>query len=338
MKKLLTLTLVLCFTLLCAGSTLAAVHNFTGDFDYGYLMRDYSYYNHTFEGWYYIGKDAPSATVRSTIDDSCSAFGAEYFQNDQTFVNLTYFKADSDFWYLDKPFINLKGSYLFANNFFIGLDTGMHDANYNHDYSQVTFSPGYRSNLANDAGYIAASVDYAANDEYPYYKDSGIIDYELNGRYYTAQSRFYGQLIIPNKDVAISEDSYLQVGGAYQYSNNIICGADIYIATDEYTAFELGCSTTFDQLGAEFRFMSCNYDESSDYDDYTGVGFNILYSFADQFRTGFEYLKFNNSDDPKLHLKAKYTMDDQNSLILTQRLKNDTYEAVTFLYWDIKLK
>jgi hypothetical protein len=44
-------------------------------------------------------------------------------------------------------------------------------------------------------------MDYSATDEVYSGHKTGVIDYEIYGRYYTDKSSFYGQYIIPNKDV-----------------------------------------------------------------------------------------------------------------------------------------
>jgi hypothetical protein len=314
MKKLLVLSLVLTLTLLTAGSTIAAVHNFNGDFWSPNLMPDFSEKEMPeFEGWYYIEKDTPSGAARGKFGDD-NALGAEYFQNDQTFANL----------YLNDPengssVTYLKGSYLLDNQFFVGLDLGD---------SQITFAPGFRYNL-DDNCYIAASLDYAVNDEYSGYQDSGLIDMEINGRYYTDLMRVYGQLILPNDDVVTSADTFLLVGGAYKYADNIIVGGALATWGGKHY-LEAGCSTTFDKAGAELRFI--------DDDGATKVDCNLLYSFTDQIRAGLETYKKEGVSDPYIIIKGRYTLDEKNFAILMYQLKNESQQgddSVFYLGWDI---
>jgi hypothetical protein len=347
LKKLLILTLALSLTLLVAGSALAAVHNFTGDFSNPYLYPDYGYYDvAAFEGWYYIEKDNPSATVRGTFPAEQksfdNAFGLEYFQNDQTFINLSFIKNDTSG--IDLGYDRLNGSYLFDNNFFIGVDSWFHSSN-----SSTNLSPGYRFNLAQDAGYIAASLDYAV-DKYIFNNEKGIIDYEIYGRYYTNNSRVYGQMVIANDDVLGYDSKYLMLGGVYKIFDNVVLGAIFKKYEDDpdygsnYTCFEIGCTTAFNKLGAEFRYINCNYDDNS---DYSALDCNILYSFTDKFRAGFEVEKCNYADegdlDPSLLAKAKYRINDANEVLLSYCFKNDSEdadyaEAISYLRWDIKIK
>jgi hypothetical protein len=317
MKKLLVLSLVLALTLLTAGSTIAAAHNFNGDFWSPNLMPDSSNIEMPeFEGWYYIEKDTPSGAVRGKFGDD-NALGAEFFQNDQTFANL-YFNDPEN----GSSVSYLKGSYLWDNQFFVGLDLGD---------SQITFAPGFRYDL-DDNCYIAASLDYAVNDEYSEYQDSGLIDMEINGRYYTDLIRVYGQLVLPNEDVASSADTFLLVGGAYKYADNIIVGANL-VTWGNYHYLEAGCSTTFDKAGAELRFI--------DDDGETKVDCNLLYSFTDNIRAGLETYKVEGVADPYIIIKGRYTLDDQNSAILMYQLKNESKhgdDGVFYLGWDLALK
>jgi hypothetical protein len=311
MKKLLVLaSLIFSLTLLTAGGTLAAVHNFTGDFSNPFLQPGYS--QPSFDGWYYIEKDDPSSTVRGTFGDDI-ALGAEFFQNDQSFINLSF--ADPD---VGDAVTYLKGSYLFENGCFVGFDYGD---------SQITFTPGYRLDLDENC-YLAASLDYAFNHEYRDYKDSGLVDFEINGRYYTKESRLYGQLIIPNEDVTSSDDFYIYAGGAYQYSDNVVVGANYTQFAGDAT-FEIGCTTAFDELGLEARVVLA--DTANVFDC------NALYSFTENIRAGLEVQDVENVDDPYIILKGKYAVDDQNTAIFMYQLKNGDDDGVLYLRWDIAL-
>jgi hypothetical protein len=321
LKKFLVTSLVFCLTLLMAGGALAAVHNFSGDF---VSILNTGYSDLSFDEWYYIEKDDPSATVRGSFSDFVTRFGLEYFQNDQTFLNLTFADYDHDYPLFGiNSFTALKGSFLLENNFFVGLEYGDFD---NLDITETVVSPGYRYNLDGDAGYIAVSMDYAVSDEG--FLDSGMIDLEVSGRYYTDQSRVYGQLFLPNDDVIGTDEMLLMVGGAYRYNDNVVFGAN-YITQDDYSYIEFGATTNFDKLGAELRI--------TDDDDTNEVDCNVLYSFADNIRAGLLVAKVEKVDDPYLVLKGKYTVDDKNAVILMHQLKNDSSDAdaVTYLRWDV---
>jgi hypothetical protein len=327
MKKFIILSLVFCLTLLSAGSTLAAVHNSIGDCWSPNLLPDLS--NHScryfskyfseaampnFEGWYYIEKDAPGVTARGSLGSGV-AFAAEYFQNDQTFADFYFYDPDTSGSYL-----YLKGSYLFENDFFVGVDYGD---------SQLTFAPGYRLDL-DDNCYVAASLDYAVNHQYSTsdspngYQGSGLVDVEFNGRYYTTDSRVYGQFIIPNGDVAGIDDLFLLGGGAYQYTDNIVLGANL-ISWGDYTYYEFGCTAAFEQIEAEFRYL--NNDDADEIDC------NVIYPFTDQIRAGLE-LK-DVFDNPYIILKGKYTVDTQNAAVLMYQFQNGDDDGALYLRWDI---
>jgi hypothetical protein len=327
MKKLITSSLVLGLTLLIAGGTLAAVHNFTGDFSNPFLMSDFSSNTNIpdFEGWYYIEKDTPSATVRGSFPKDANHLGVEYLQNDQTFVNLSYRDPDHG-----DSIAYLKGSYLFDANWFAGLDFASDD-----DNSQTTFAPGYRFNI-DDNCYVAVSMDYAVNhDATDHYKDSGLVDLEANGRYYTKDSRVYGQIIIPNDDVTIKDDIYFHAGGAYKYADNIVFGANFTSDENGDSTLDIGCTTAYDELGIEGKLVFA--------DAANGLDINALYSFADNIRAGLEIAKVEHVSDPYLTVKAKYTIDDQNSAYLYYQFENNSTnsevkDGVISLRWDIAVK
>jgi hypothetical protein len=315
MKKLLSLALILCLTLLMAGGALAAVHNFTGDFDNPFLQPGYS--GPSFDGWYYIEKDDPSATVRATFPENHNDLGMEYFINDQTFVNIYY--ADPD---KGDSIAYLKGGYLFDNNVFVGLDLAS-----DNDNTQATVSPGYRFNL-DDNCYVAVSLDYAVNDDM-LYVDSGLIDLEISGRYYTNDSRVYGQIIFPNDDVTVNDDIFIYAGGAYQFDDNIVVGANFWQENGD-TTVDLGATTVFDKLEAEGRLVIA--------DDANAVDCNVLYEFAANIKAGLEVSKVEHVSDPYLTVKGKYTIDDQNSAFLFYQFENGDEDGVISLRWDIAIK
>jgi hypothetical protein len=338
MKKCLVLFMVLSLMFLVTGSVSAAVHNFTGDFINPFLMDDFS--GPSFEGWYSIEKDSPSVTTRGLFPENYDLYGFEYFQNDQTFANLTYFSPDNG----DSE-TYLKGSYLFENNFFVGLDYGT-----DGDVSHSTLSPGYRFNFGDD-GYMAVSLDYAADDDYLLYVDKGIIDYEITAKYYTDLSRIYGQIVIPNEDVVVTDKTFFYVGGAYKLSDNVVLGANftngpklvLYpyygLVWTDCTTYDLGATATFDKLGVELKYEVTSYDDLNDETNATSL--NALYSFTDNIRAGLQATKQENVDDPDLYAKIKYTVDDTNSIILIHKFANDSIaddDGVTYLRWDIALQ
>jgi hypothetical protein len=317
-KLLITASLVLGLTLLMAGGTLAAVHNFTSDFSGKYTLKDFAEFDNTsFDGWYYIEKDEASATARGSFGDN-DALGFEFFQNDQFFANASYISEDGE-----KDLIALKASYLFDNQVFFGVDFGTKDGD-----NQFIVSPGYRFDLDQDA-YVAVSMDYALNHDLNYDK-SGIIDFEVNGRYYTSNSRIYGQLIIPNDDVTISDDIYCKIGGAYQYAQNIVVGG-IFTQEDGDSTIEVGATTSFDKFGVEGRVIL--------EDDQNTLDFNGIYTFTDNIKGGLEVAKVEDVDDLYVIAKAKYAIDKQNSAIFTYQFENDSNDddSIISLRWDIAL-
>ncbi|MGD9156189.1 MAG: hypothetical protein PVG90_11910 [Bacillota bacterium] len=340
MKILLTLTFVLGLALLVSGNALAAVHNFNEDFQNSLASYgNFDFFNiferryGSFENWYYIEKDAPSATVRGFRTGNADIYGAEYFKNDQTFVNLTY-HSNSD----DEKSTILKGSYLFKNNFFIGLTHLNSDDSYK--YIRTSISPGYRFNFPAGSGYLAVSLDYYADSDFDDAPDPDVLDYEVNGRYYTDRSRFYGQVIIFNKD-PMGDCQFYKAGGAYKCSDNFVLGAAFEKVTDDYTQFEIGGTATFGKLDADFKYLKRDCDSSDNYEQY--IYLNLLYSFVDNLRAGLEVINTDYSDrddyDPYLIAKAKYTINDQNALTLMYHFKNNSADSDsnTLLYWNIKL-
>jgi hypothetical protein len=214
------------------------------------------------------------------------------------------------------------------------LDTAKTD-----NYSQVTVSPGYRFNLNDNDGYIALSMDYSATDEVYSGHKTGVIDYEIYGRYYTDKSSFYGQYIIPNKDVTGYDYKYSYLRGAYKCSEDFSVGGAFSQATDYFNYYDIQCAVSLNRLGVELVYFNNNYDPAFvPSTDYYGSSANVLYSFTDNFRAGCQVTNYSDVNDPALFLKEKYNFNDRNSVVLTQRLKNDSYDAVTFLNWDIKFK
>jgi hypothetical protein len=317
MKKLLLLSLTLGLTLLTSGNVLAAVHNFNGDFWSPNLLPDFSSEDMpSFEGWYYIEKDVPAATARGAIGNGLAG-GAELFQNDQSFIDVYYDDPDDS-----GSYFYLKGNYLLETDFFIGVDYGD---------SQLTVAPGYRF-IIDDNCYLAASLDYAVNHQYSTndsangYHDSGLIDLDIYGRYYTADSRLYGQFIIPNDDVAGIDDLFLLGGGAYRYNPNIVIGANL-VSWGDYSYYEVGCTAAFDKIGAELRLIS---------DDATGaIDCNVLYSFAPNIRAGLELIQNDDNSDPRLILKGKITSDEKTAAILMYQLDYGDTDGKLYLQWDI---
>lgn len=317
MKKLFILSLAACLVLSMGAVTMAANHNFTGDFVNPFQLADFSTYSQSFDGWYYIEKDDPSATVRLYSDDDVFALGGEYFLNDQTFVNFAYDDQDN----FDSVSY-LKGSYLFKNGLFAGLDFAD-----NSDDTQANLSAGYRLNLSKDA-YIAFSLDYAMNDYA--YADTGIIDYEIYGRYYTNNARFYGQLLIPNEDVVYTDEAYFMVGGAVKVADNVVVGANI-IKFDDFDYFDLGATVNVDKWELELQYADLDNVGSA-------VSANALYSFTKALRAGIQITDVEDVDDLDLDLKLAYDIDAINSLKLVYQLENDSYDSLIYLRWDIKIK
>ncbi len=335
MKRLILLTLLLTLTLLFPGNTLAAVHNFTGDFTNYYLNNGFvapQFNGLSFDGWYTIDKDSPGATVRALFPKNDSYWGIEYYQNDQHFANLNYFDDDT--------VTSFQGSYLFDIGLFVGVDYADHDGD-----TQGIISPGYRYAFGGDKGYIAASVDYALSGDLTkrFAKDdSGIVDYDLDFKYFTDNLKVYGQLLIPNDDMIgplnqfISDDPILDLAANYRLNENYVVGGAL-TAYDKEFDYNLGVTGTFDKLGAEVRYRSANYD--GDNQDY-GIDANILYSFTEQVRAGFQVTKAKGIDDPYLYAKAKITINDDHALKLIYQFKNNDADedGIAYIRWDMSIK
>jgi hypothetical protein len=323
MKKIQILLFALCLILMASANTLAAVHNFTGDFSNPFLWGQ-SYLNsfRTFEGWYYIEKDRPSATVRSSFSESRNVFGAEYFQNDQMFIDIVGYHSDSG-----SDITLLNGSYLWDNGIFFGLEYIN-----NSSAHQTILSPGYRFSFQNDS-YLALNADYSLEDDAAY-RNSGVIDYVISGKYYTDRSRLYGEINIPNQDVIGVNQPYFWAGGAVKVSESVVLGANIgHYDTQNY--YELGATCSFDKLGVEF-----NYDYVNGYySDQYAVDLNTLYSFTDTLRAGVQVTKVQDIDDPYIYAKASYQINNQNSLKFIYGMKNSSAgsDAVSYLYWDFSI-
>ncbi|MGD9156178.1 MAG: hypothetical protein PVG90_11855 [Bacillota bacterium] len=359
MKKLVVLLMILALTLLVAATTLAAVHNYTDDFINHFLMSDYnncsmansdySKYGMSksdFENWYYVEKDDPEIKFQSAFSNDSSYYnynriGFEYLQNEQNFFNLT--SIDDDY----QSELYLKGSYLFDNGFFTGLDIGgiNYDAHDIDDESQITFSPGYRINLPNESGYIAASADLAVTGDC--YRDSGIIDYEINAKYSNKQSRIYGQIIIPDENTVGTDNTYVKLGGAFKISDNFVLGGNyskgtlytgFYQSNFKFLEYDLGFTASFDNFGAELQYKVFNNIDYYNEELYT-IRMNLLYFLTNNCRAGFEVRKAENIADLYLTAKLKYLIYGQNAIIAMHTFKNDSGSegAVSYIGCDIRL-
>lgn len=277
-----------------------------------------------FGDWYTLEADKPSAALQGRLGGKRNLFEAEYYQNDQTFINLSYnAPANND------AGTFLKGSYLWDNGWFGGLGLGLLPFG-GGDTTQLTLSPGYRYNFPGNAGYLAASLDLSATEDY--YSNAGLIDLEVAARYATQQSRVYGQVILPNKDVVMYEDIYYHCGGVVRTAKNIVCGADL-LSINGQTRYHLGFSSAINQYGFEARYVRG--------DGGSWIDLNLLYALNPNCRAGLAIKKQDNISDPYLTAKLKYTFDPQNSLVVMHQLKNTSapdLEAITYLRWDITLK
>lgn len=318
MKKLFVLSLTLCLVVLLTSATSAATHPFTSDFTNQYLMLDFGSYEPFFDGWYTIEKEAPSLTFRGFFPDDLNVLAGEYFKDDQTFADIMVEDYDG----FDNT-AYIKGSYLFKNGFFAGLDYAAASGN-----SQVVISPGYRVNMNKNA-YIAFSLDYAFDGDG--YIDHGIVDYEIYGRYYTKQSRFYGQLLIPNEEIVFTDEPYLMAGGAVKVAKNVVLGANL-IKNGDYDYIDFGATTSVDKLKLELQY-------AHDHNYGNVFKLNSLYDFTKIFRAGIQANKFVDADKLIYELKLAYTIDKQNSLKIIFQFDDKAagYDDFVYLRWDIKL-
>jgi hypothetical protein len=344
MKKLFSLTLFFCLTLLLAGNTLAAPgpgfprgiyypsKELQNPFPYPSIIDSQLGNTPQFEGWYSVEKETPSVRVFGPMQGTFDKYGLNYFQNDQTYAKLKYTDIQSTY-----GITSFEGSYLFDNHCFLGMEY----ADF-LDNSATALAPGYRFNLGDDAGYVAMTLNYLLNmdaddDDYAFYKKThGVIDYEIKARYYTENSQAYGQLVFPDKDTVGTDEHYLRAGGAYKVNENLVIGADFTDYLDRYKSYEIGCTATLDKVGAELRFIEFNYDNN---DNSHLVDANLLYSFTNQIRAGLELFKAKDVDGLNKLAKIKYTVNDQNSVVFMHQLPNDDahIRATSYLYWDIKL-
>jgi hypothetical protein len=236
-------------------------------------MPDYSSFDLKFEGWYYIEKNDPIVTMRGTKNIDYNCLGLEYYQNEHHFCNLIYSDCHYHYNTTDRNELYLKGGYLFENGLFVGLDLGgfnYDDSDVCDDGLQSIYSTGYRYDLPNSNGYVAASIDWAVNSDYYRFGESGLIDYELDAKYYTQRSRFYGQLIIPNKNMKMlgNDGAYLKLGGTYQIGANLVFGVNYYqfeykdYSDDDYNydlvkrrdiKYDFGFTAKIGNFGAELQ-------------------------------------------------------------------------------------
>ncbi len=335
MKKVFLMILILAFSFTISSSTLAAVHNFTGDFA---NYKGAQFGGLDFDGWYSIDRDSPSLTTRYVAQDDDWALGFEYYQNDQFFVDLTYGKFyDTDYYGDRTTLTGLQGSYLDESGFFFGLDyTGSkyRDGGYRDNSSQTFVSAGLRQDLGKNNGYVAGSLDFAIDGDLV--DETGIYGLDLDFKYFTDKTKIYGQLYLPNEDVADYDSARLDLAANIQVDPAYIVGFKIN-NFDDANSYEFGITGAVDkQIVAELRYKHVDTGDASS----SSLDAQALYAFTNELAAGMELEKVKHIDDPYLRLKAKYAVDKDTTVKFVYQFENDAVnqDPIVFLRWDVNIK
>lgn len=327
MKKLLIVLLVVCLTLLVTGTAFAVSSAFENTFKETNRIEGFAYVDDlpSFGGWYYIEKENPSTNLQQAAYETGKVYNLDYHRNDQAFMNLIYIDRETG-----DPEAYLKGSFFLIPDFlYLGFDYYKYgDTNYN------AASGGVRFNLGK-AGYIAAGADYALNDDY--FAMKGIIDYKVSARFYTKKSRFYGQMIQPNKEVYGEHEEDVILGGfAYQVIPNLVLGTN-YFQNGDYTYYDYGATGSFWKMTAEVS--SAKYDYGFGSTNKT-LDLNLLLAVNKSFQIGVESFKNDFCGDPFQILKAKWDIAKQSSIIFMRQLENESAgeKPITYLRWRTGLR
>jgi hypothetical protein len=310
MKKILVLLAV--FTLMIASSIAAggAIHNTWNDLsNYAGQGNGFAFPNPG--GWYYSEKLAPKelpyfiatgALLSEDFYTSNSMLGTVLYINDFTFAEFS--NAQSK--YVDER-IFVKGSYLFKNNVFAGLDYCSVDDSAGD--SITVLSVGYRFEIGE--GFLALSTDYVSASF-----DSAF-EYDLDFRYYTENARMYGQLYnVAGNWSTYNEGTYADFGLAYRFSKKLVAGID------------LGSWEGYGYIRAGFTYYTAFMTLDIAADDNEDAGNNTFYlmdmfKVNDNLKLGFSY--FNPSDlEGIITVKGIYYFNEKMLLGAEYRLKNDS--------------
>lgn len=311
MKKVLVILAV--FTLMVASSIAAggAIHNTWNDLsNYAGQGNGFAFPNPG--GWYYSEQMAPKelpyiiatgALLSEDFYTSNSMLGTVLYINDFTFAELS--NAQSK--YVDER-IFIKGSYLFKNNMFIGLDYCSAD---DSAYDPITvLSAGYRFEIG-DKGFLALSGDYVSASF-----DSAF-EYDLDFRYYTDNARMYGQIYSVQGNWSTYHDggTYADFGLAYRFSEEFVAGIDVG-SWDGYGYIRVGFTWYTD-----FMTLDLAADDNEDAGNNT-LYFMDMFKVNDNLKLGFSY--FNPSDlEGIITIKGIYNIDAKTMIGAEYRLEND---------------
>jgi hypothetical protein len=315
MKRFSSVILAAILLLVAATCSLGAVKNINGDFYSTSRMGAFvdTYAPKSLDTWYSItpvGKQLK--LIGGSINTWGSGVAADYYLNDQTFLSLASLNSDGASF---DNFSIMKGSYLFGFGFFVGLEYGTSD----NDYNYYLISPGYRFSFGDDS-YLALSVDYV-NDSDDY---SEIIGYELNSKYYTDMMKFYGQVYFP--DESASDTAYL-LGVNFQVADAVVLGLK-YFDIGDFSYYTLGFTWTMERFILDFEYFANNDDDSS----YELGG---MFMINEAFGIGLGYLDVDGAPDAQLSAKFKY-VSDSNEFGLVFKPENDTWPQEYYLTYTMK--
>jgi hypothetical protein len=315
MKKVLLL-LVAAALMLVPATALGAIHHWTGDNSPSPILAGLTYsgilYSDPlvkFDTWYTISGKAKSIEFAGIQGESFTILGAEYYQNDQTF--LGYLKNDGS--------SILSGSYLFKNNVFVGM---MYMSG-NSDATEI--SAGYRWDWGQE-GYVALSWDYFSTPI-----NSETLGYELNGIYYAESYKFFGQIYY----VDLLDEVVYNVGFNYQTSDTFVFGLSInkvFILFGPGEYYTAGFSWTPDFMVLDVKVYSFEDDDA------TVSMINAVFSATDALDLGLESVSSSDDDDVYYYLKAKYALKNGAALKGSYLLGNDDHDSALFLGYQKDLK
>jgi hypothetical protein len=290
LKKIRLFVLAVTLTLLIAAPSFAATHSWEGE----YCQTD-SFFSISPNSAYLQAYYFYSPTTDIFFGKSTSHTGiAEYYVNDQTFVNFGRTILSNDDWdFMNMRISQIRGSYLFKCGFFAGLNYS--SSYYDGDTEDETiFSPGYRYNF-DDNSYIAFSVDYSN------YVDD-INGYDFDFRFYQDKYKIAGQIYkIKDGDVTAAMET------AYQFTDTFTAG--LSLSHDEY-------DNNWFETGFTWTPGSVIFDGIYGYDSDHYLMVNGMYRFTKNFAAGLRIYDEEDYDDLRGGAIIKFTSDKTNLSLL----------------------
>ncbi len=266
-----------------------------------------SWYTKT-DSWYSINNDKPKVNIYAkNISPNFSIAGGEYYQNDQTFIDLFFQDVNkSNMTYFG-------GSYLWDSGLFVGL-------NYlkTATTSETLLSPGYRFTLK-DHGYLALSFDYLANDDSDIHD---IVSYDVNFKLFPKKMKIYGEICLPKE----GNDTIVNLGANYEVRKGLVVGAD-YMSQGSQDAYSAGLT-----YKAQSLIIDAALGENFTQNYYQFAATENLKNFS----IGALYQKYQNDHDPVITVQGKYHLTKAD-LILKYTFENDSYNQVTVLAYERRL-